>query len=146
VLVGFGAGAVVRAGVFVGACVEAFVDALVGVAGRVGAAVSAVGGPEAIEDPAALGGALDAALDDVKGARTAGGSLASSGAASGGGADFRVPDLELSSTTMTVMVLRVARTARLMAAALGSQLEGFAMDASSGNSAAAKRPNGCLRH
>jgi hypothetical protein len=127
----------------VGACVGAFVGAVVGVAVRVGTAVD---GPDAVDAPAALGGALDAALDDVAGARTTGGSLASSGATRGGRADFRVADLELSSTTMTVTVLRVVRTARLMTAALVSQLEGFLMDASSGDSAAAKRPNGCRSH
>ena len=133
---GFVGGAVVRVGVLVGACVGAFVGALVGVAVRVGETVSAVDGPDAIDDPAALG--------DVAGAT--GGSLASSGATRGGRADFRVADLELSSTTMTVTVLTVVKAARFMTVALVSQLEGFSMDASSGDSAAAKRPNGCLSH
>jgi hypothetical protein len=125
--------------------VGAVEDACGAAAWVVGAAGCVLGSTEAT-DAAALDGALDATFGDVAGVSRIGGSLELNGETNGGRAARTGADLKPSNTTIAVIVPSVARTARFMAATLGSQFERLAVDAVPGDTAAAQRTHRSLGH
>jgi hypothetical protein len=119
-------GAADRVGVFVWTCVAVLVGVVVGVrvaAPRVVGAAGCVVGSTVATDAAALDGAIDATFGEVAGGSAIGGSFELKGDTNGGRATRTGADLKASNTMMAVIVPSVERTARLMAATRGSQLE-----------------------
>lgn len=141
---GFGAGAADRLGVVAGVRAEGLVEAAEEVG--VSAVDWVVGAAAALDTAAEFGAALDAGFGEVAGVSPTGGSLELTGEMKAGRATRVGGDLKPSKTTMPVMVLSVASTARFMMAARLSQLERFSVDAPPRDTATPKRAHGCLSH